>query len=133
VWNLKNGWKEVARLGTGGMGYPHVLVDAYGWCLRLGPNSRSDDKYYSRLETLLEGLIVHLVRRRMMSLRPILDLRGLVQEISSATRMALSMTEKIDKETLSVRASPSTTSTEGPEASRPLLSLLRVFHADQLN
>jgi hypothetical protein len=33
---MKTGWKEVARLGIQGARYPHLLVDTYGWCLRLG-------------------------------------------------------------------------------------------------
>lgn len=57
-------WREVARLGKKGEKYPHILVDSHGWCLRLGPRDREDEKYYSSLPTLLGGLHEHLVRRK---------------------------------------------------------------------
>jgi hypothetical protein len=65
---VKTGWKLVARLGTSGPGYPHLLVDRHGWCLRLGPNPKVDDKYYSRLLFLMEGLVEQAMRRDVLVL-----------------------------------------------------------------
>jgi hypothetical protein len=65
---VKTGWKLVARLGMSGPGYPHLLVDRHGWCLRLGPNPKADDKYYSRLLFLLEGLIEQALRRDVLAM-----------------------------------------------------------------
>src|SRR5581483_7138721 len=65
---VKTGWKLVARLGMSGSGYPHLLVDRHGWCLRLGPNPKVDDKYYSRLLFLLEGLVEQGFRRDVLPL-----------------------------------------------------------------
>ena len=62
---MSEAWREAARLGQTGERYPHVLADTHGWCLRLGPRDRSDNKYYSSLSSLLQGLIEHLMRRRL--------------------------------------------------------------------
>lgn len=88
---MSKGWKEVARLGSAGACYPHILVDAHGWCLRLGRNSRQDEKYYSSLPALLQGLVEHFVRRHLISQTPVLDLRGLVAEVKGALRSALTL------------------------------------------
>ena len=61
---MSEAWREVARLGKKGERYPHILVDSHGWCLRLGARDREDDKYYSSLPTLLQGLLEHLLRRK---------------------------------------------------------------------
>jgi len=58
-------FKLVARLGSAGERYPHLLVDAHGWVLRLGPHYRLDEKYYSSLPAALEGMAAHLLRRRL--------------------------------------------------------------------
>jgi hypothetical protein len=81
---VKTGWKLVARLGTFGPGYPHLLVDRHGWCLRLGPNPRVDDKYYSRLLFLLEGLVEHWTRREALT-TPILAGIGELRALLLAT------------------------------------------------
>jgi len=88
---MKSGWKEVARLGIDGVGYPHVLVDSHGWCLRLGADPRADDKYYSSLPSLLSGAVNHAVRRRMMALSDSLDLQGLCREVRDALDTALGL------------------------------------------
>jgi len=64
---MTSGWSLVARLRALGAGYPHILVDAHGWCLRLGPSARQDEKYYSNFASLLQGLVEHFLRRRMKS------------------------------------------------------------------
>jgi hypothetical protein len=56
--------REVARLGKSGEAYPHILADSHGWCLRLGPRDRENEKYYSSLLTLLQGLLEHSLRRK---------------------------------------------------------------------
>lgn len=61
---MSEAWHEVARLGKKGERYPHLLVDTHGWCLRLGPRDREDEKFYSSLPTLLQGLSEHLLRRK---------------------------------------------------------------------
>ena len=61
---MSEAWREVARLGKRGEKYPHILVDSHGWCLRLGPRDREDEKYFSSLPTLLQGLSEHLLRRK---------------------------------------------------------------------
>ena len=83
---MKNGWKLVARLGRKGRWYPHILVDPHGWCLRLGPNSRTDDKFYSSLPNLLGGLIEQLVRRHFMSGPTLSSARVMLDELRSALR-----------------------------------------------
>ena len=60
---MSEAWREVARLGQTGERYPHVLADTHGWCLRLGPRDRTDNRYYSSYPNLLQGLIEHLMRR----------------------------------------------------------------------
>ncbi len=80
---MKTGWKLVARLGTSGPGYPHLLVDRHGWCLRLGPNPKVDDKFYSRLLFLLEGLIEQALRRKVLTMpaaTAIGELRAILKE-----------------------------------------------------
>ena len=76
--------EEVARLGTEGLGYPHVLVDAYGWCLRLGPTPRTDDRFYSRVTTLLEGLVEHLIRRRLTNGPTLHSAQSMLTEVQLA-------------------------------------------------
>ena len=78
---MKTGWKPVARLGTTPPGYPHLLVDPHGWCLRLGPDSRKDDKYYSRLTTLLEGMIEQGLRRRLIGAAEVVGIEQLSQAV----------------------------------------------------
>ena len=56
---MKTGWKLVAQLGMSGPGYPHLLVDRHGWCLRIG-RGRGEEKYYSTLPSVLQGLIEHV-------------------------------------------------------------------------
>ena len=92
---MSKGWKEVARVGVSGARYPHVLVDAHGWCLRLGWNPRTDVKYYSSLPLLLRGVVEHHVRRRLASLGGPLDLEGLCREVREALASALGLCREI--------------------------------------
>ncbi len=85
---MKTSWKTVLRLGSEGACFPHVRVDAHGWCLRLGPVPRDDDKFYSRLETLLEGLVEHGVRRRLARREVARDLKGFMSEVRDALAVA---------------------------------------------
>jgi len=92
---MSKGWKEVARVGASGARYPHVLVDAHGWCLRLGPNPRRDEKYYSSLPLLLHGLVEHGARRRLLSLSAALALGELRREVKDALHSALGLCSEI--------------------------------------
>ena len=83
---MKTGWKEVARLGAEGAGYPHVLVDSHGWGLRLGPDPRKDDKYYTGLPTLLQGAIEHGVRRSLIDAATASGLEELCRQVENALR-----------------------------------------------
>jgi hypothetical protein len=85
---MSKGWKEVARLGGQGARYPHLLVDDHGWCLRLGPWKRNDEKYYSNFPSLLQGLIEHFVRRRLKAVDTLKDLDALAGEVRDALRSA---------------------------------------------
>lgn len=85
---MGNSWKEVVRLGEEGAGYPHILADTHGWCLRLGPSRRFDDKYYSNLPGLLRGLLEQGIRRSLMASGGGLDLEGFVREVRGALESA---------------------------------------------
>lgn len=84
---MSNGWKKVALLGKGG-GYPHLLADSHGWCLKLGPSARQDEKYYTRFPNLLGGLIEHLMRRRLGSTGAVEGLEELAAAVRSTLREA---------------------------------------------
>lgn len=92
---MSKGWREVARLGGTGARYPHVLVDAHGWCLRLGKNSRSDEKYYSSLPMLLRGLVEQGARRRLLNLSAVLDLKELHREVEDVLHSALALCHEV--------------------------------------
>jgi hypothetical protein len=62
---MAEAWREVARLGKVGHQYPHILADSRGWCLRWGPKTERDEKYFSSLSSLLHGLAEHYLRRRL--------------------------------------------------------------------
>ena len=85
---MKRGWNEVGRLGRKGSRFPHVLVGRHGWCLRLGPNAQGDDRYYSGVPSLLNGLIEHVVRRRMGEGSDVRALSDLVGEIRDSMEFA---------------------------------------------
>ena len=80
---MKNGWNEVTRLGSGDGNYPHVLVDVHGWCLRLG-RERGQEKYYSSLPSLLEGLIEHLTRSRLRHCPTLMTAAAMLTEVRAA-------------------------------------------------
>jgi len=84
---MKNGWNEVARVGASGDGYPHVLVDAHGWCLRLGPDKR-DEKYYSGLPPLLQGMVEQLTRRHLRDRGPLMSAAAMLTEVRTALDQA---------------------------------------------
>ena len=76
---MSEAWREMARLGRKGERYPHILVDSHGWCLRLGLRDKEDDKYYSSLPNLLQGLYEHLLRRQdHKSARGVLEMKNLL-------------------------------------------------------
>lgn len=85
---MSSGWKLVATLGAQGGGYPHILVDKHGWCLRLGPSARQDEKYYSNFSSLLRGLTEHFIRRRLKSTEVLEGLQDLVRAVEDAVRTA---------------------------------------------
>jgi hypothetical protein len=86
---MSEAWREVARLGNKGERYPHILADSHGWCLRLGPRDREDDKYFSSLGSLLQALSEHLLRRKDdVSARTILETKDLLlQNLKEAKRL----------------------------------------------
>src|SRR5438128_2537916 len=84
---MKTGWKEVARLGAEAPGYPHVLVDAHGWCLRLG-RQRREDRYYSNLPSLLQGLIEQLARTRLCHCPALMSASAMLEEVRAALEEA---------------------------------------------
>ena len=85
---MNKGWNEIARLGRTGSRYPHVLVDRHGWCLRLAPSHRGEDRFYSTLPSLLEGLMEHFVRRRMADRPGVSTIEDLVKEMRDAVALA---------------------------------------------
>ncbi len=91
---MSKGWKEVARLGGPGARYPQVLVDAHGWCLRLGRDSRHDQKYYSTLPSLLGGLIEHTLRRRLTDSRTAGDLQAFLTTLKASLETAQSLCQQ---------------------------------------
>lgn len=78
---MRTPFRLVARLGPEPHGYPWILADARNWVLRLGPGHGDDDRYYSILPSLIEGLTAHWVRRR---LGPVDGLQLLLQEHRAA-------------------------------------------------
>jgi hypothetical protein len=86
---MSEAWREVARLGKKGEKYPHILVDSHGWCLRLGPRDREDEKYYSSLPNLLQGLYEHHLRRKdRESARAVLEMKAiLIQNLKEAREL----------------------------------------------
>jgi len=94
---MSEAWREVARLGKKGEKYPHVLVDSHGWCLRLGPRDREDEKYYSSLPNLLQGLYEHLLRRKdRESARAVLQMKTiLLQNLKEAKELAEELERRI--------------------------------------
>jgi len=92
---MSKGWREVTRLGGTGARYPHVLVDPHGWCLRLGPNSRSDEKYYSSLPMLLHGLVEQSVRRRLLAVSELRGIRELRQEVQDVLHSSLQLCHEV--------------------------------------
>lgn len=92
---MKTGWKEVARLGTGGARYPHVLVDAHGWCLRLG-RERGEERYYSNLPSLLQGLIEHLARARLRQCPVLMSASAMLAEVRAALEEAADCRKALD-------------------------------------
>jgi hypothetical protein len=78
---MRSAFRLVARLGPGPCGYPWILADARNWVLRLGPGRGDDDRFYSNLPSLIEGLTVHWLRRR---LGPVDGLQLLLREHRAA-------------------------------------------------
>jgi len=93
---VTNGWKPVASLGAHGARFPEILVDNHGWCLRLGPSPRKDEKYYSSFSNLLQGLVEHVLRRRLKSGDILGGFKDLARRVEEALREAgeLSRTAK---------------------------------------
>jgi len=94
---VKTGWKLVARLGMSGPSYPHVLVDRHGWCLRLGPNPKVDDKYYSRLLFLLEGLVEQALRRDVLTMPVAAGIGELRATLRESLRSTIDLGERLEK------------------------------------
>ncbi len=84
---MKNGWKEIARLGVSDDGYPHVLVDAHGWSLRLGPR-KTEQKYYSNVPSLLRALVEHSIRRQLRECPTLASAREMQAQVQAALERA---------------------------------------------
>lgn len=98
---MKTGFTLVARLGSAGDRYPHILVDAHNWALRLGPSYRRDEKYYSSLPSLFQGMADHLLRRGM-SQTPVDGFEALARELKAGMKdlcdLATTCLEKLGNE-----------------------------------
>ena len=91
---MKNGWNEVARLGPEPGRYPHILVDKHGWCLRLGRGS-GDEKYYSNLPSLLQGLVEHVERRYPCNAPLLQAATAMLVEVRAAYELAFKYGERL--------------------------------------
>lgn len=91
---MKKGWRLVATLGAEAPGFPHVLVDAYGWCLRLG-RERGEEKFYSNLPSLLQGLIEQLIRTRFRHGPTLLAAESMLAEVRAALEEAAKCRESL--------------------------------------
>ena len=89
---MRSAFRLVARLGPDPHGYPWILADARNWVLRLGPGHGDDDRYYSNLPSLIEGLTAHWVRRR---LGPADGLQLLLQEHRAALAEARELGRRV--------------------------------------
>ena len=117
---MSEAWRKVARLGRKGERYPHILVDSHGWCLRLGPRDRDDEKYYSSFLTLLQGLLEHFLRRKdKESARAVTEMKDLViQNLKEARELGEELESKFPN--LRQRLLEARDLTRALEGSRPL-------------
>jgi len=117
---MSEAWREVARLGKKGEKYPHLLVDSHGWCLRLGPRDREDEKYYSSLLTLLQGLWEHFLRRKdEESAKGVAEMKALlIQNLKDARELGEDLESKFPN--LRQRLLEARDITRVPGGSRPL-------------
>jgi hypothetical protein len=128
---MKTGWKEVARLGMDGALYPHVLVDPHGWCLRLGPDPRRDEKYYSGLPTLLQGIVEQGVRRSLMTAPTVIGVQELRLQVQRGLRTVVALSGSlvlgIIRQTSIRPSGPTEDDPGGPDAlRRSLVSLIPI-------
>jgi hypothetical protein len=93
---LKPGWKLVARLGDGGERYPHVLTDPHGWCLRLGPSRKQDEKYYSSLTTLLLGMLEQGTRRYFLHSEAAVGVRDLAELVGRGVDSMVRLASRLE-------------------------------------
>ena len=78
---MKVGWRLVAKLGDRDPHFPHILVDPYGWGLRLSWDRHAGIKYFSSLPNLLTGLVEHAIRQNLGAAHPIMSVPELAQEV----------------------------------------------------
>jgi hypothetical protein len=57
----------------------------------MGTDTRRDEKYFSSVPNLLQGLVEHYARRRLARSSPLASLEDLVSEVRDATRAALEL------------------------------------------
>jgi hypothetical protein len=129
---MKTGLKEVARLGTDGLRYPHVLADAHNWCLRLGPNPKIDDKYYSSVPGLLKGLLEQGLRRSMLQGQPVRKIQELLSSLQCALFSMVEIGCRLDeilKKSLRKPARHLGPLREGPISSEAIPVSARSFNA----
>jgi len=118
---MKRGFSLVARLGPPRGRYPHILVDAHCWVLRLGPNHHRDDKYYSSLPSLLEGMVEHVLRRRL-GFAFVDNLGALARKVKAGMKdlrdMATSSLKNTDRKSAPMAVAASSVAETGPGTSR---------------
>ena len=90
-------WREVARLGRDGDQYPYILADSRGWCLRWGPKTDRDDKYYSSLASLLHGLAEHYLRRRLGAGEAVRNLARFRELVELTMKEAAALGAELDR------------------------------------
>lgn len=122
---MKDGFVEVARIGTGRGGYPRLLVNSRNWCLRLGGGKDDKAWYFTRLPQLFEALTDYLARRGMAGgdvSRTLGQLYAQVCEaLSDARQLGARLEEKIVHLTRLMA-----TGTTGPSAPTPLVRFHRL-------
>lgn len=103
---MAEAWREVARLGKVGHQYPHILADSRGWCLRWGPKTDRDEKYFSSLSSLLHGLAEHYLRRRLGAGEDIRTLARFRELVELTMKEAAALGAALDSKIRELRLRP---------------------------
>lgn len=92
---MKVRMRELARLGPGKGGYPRILADSRNWILQLGPDKRRELRYYTSWTTFVNGLVEHLMRRRLGDGTLIEGLHGIVRAHRKFLAEAKDLVERV--------------------------------------